>query len=76
MYLAFFKDQSAAFASGDAEVRFSGFSGAVDGAAHDGDADGFLEFLDFFFHFLGHADEVYLGAAAGGTGDEDGAVLR
>ena len=72
---SFSEEEAAAFAAGYAEVCFSGFARTIDSAAHDSYADGLLEFLDFLFHFLSHMDEVHLGAAAGGAGNEDGTVL-
>ena len=72
---SFAEEEAAAFSGGYAKVRFSRFSGTIDSAAHDGDAEGGFELFEFFFYFLRHVDEVYLGAAAGGAGDEDRAVL-
>src|ERR1017187_9822603 len=54
----------------DAEVGLSGFAGAVDHAAHDGDLKGEVSFLQQGLRFLRNPDHVDLGAPTGRAGDE------
>ena len=52
------------------EVGLARLARAVDHAAHDRDLDGQVQLLERFLRLLGHGDDVDLGPAARGAGDE------
>ena len=56
--------------SGDAHIGSRGLSGAVDGTAHHRHGDGLGDGFQPLLHRLGQGDEVNLGPATGGAGDE------
>src|SRR5690606_12667633 len=68
--LALDEDLALAVAGGDAEIGLARLAGAVDDAAHDGDAQRDLEVLEPLGDLVGEGVDVDLGAAAGGAGDD------
>ena len=72
---ALFKNHAPAVAAGNADVRFPGFAGAVDHAAHDRHGDGLFTVFQRFVHPVHQTDQVDAGSSAGGAGDDVHAVL-
>ncbi len=68
--LAAYEDLSFAVSGGDAEVGFASFTRPVDDASHDRDPERVGEPVQGGGHLLGERENVDLGAAAGGAGDD------